>query len=105
MAPSRSRKAASWKKWAIFAGSIFLGWIQIRVYFVRELLVAELLLLLAFGLVGAFCGVCLLLGVVGERGGLLIREGSQAALRACVASTREPLTPERNRAAVSSFSD
>ena len=92
-------KRLGWGKWLILAGGVFLGWLQIRIYFVRELFVAELLLLLAFGLMGLLCGVCLLLGIAGARGGLLIKEGSKAAIR--VASASEPIAPKRNQRAIS----
>lgn len=101
-----SPRRVGWKKWALVASGTLLGWIQLRVYFVRELLVAELLFLLAFGLVGILCGVCLLLGTIGECGGLLIREGTQTLVRN---SSADPFDPrdaqEHNRTAIPTFSD
>lgn len=105
MAPDILRKGAGWKKWAIFVGSLLLAGIQVKIYFLRELLVAELLLLLAFGLMGILCGFCLLLGTLGERGGLLIKEGTQAVFKTCVVGAADTATRKQNQAALSSFFD
>jgi len=83
-----------WKKWVMSAGALFLGLIQLKLYFVRELLVAELLLLIAFGVMGVLCGLCLLLGTFVERGRLLIKERSQAVVRAPIAAGLDPARPE-----------
>jgi hypothetical protein len=105
MAASGPVRGVGWRKWAISASAAFLGLIQLKVYFVRELLVAELLLLIALAVVAALCGFCLLLGTIGERGGLLIREGSQAVLRASSAGRFDSVGPQEQHATIPSFSD
>lgn len=105
MARDTLHKDISWKKWAIFASALLLAGVQVKMYFVQELLVVELLLLLAFGVVGILGALCLLLGVAGERGGLLLLEGSRTVLRARLESATGLLTAGRSEAGIHNFSD
>ena len=53
-------------KWALCLGPVVVAAVQVRVYFLRELLAAELILLAAFVLFMAVSSVCYFLGAVAE---------------------------------------
>lgn len=94
MATHRQGWWSSWKKWTLCTSPALLGLLQVKIYFVRELLVAELMILVAFVLMSVLGGLCFLLGAISERGGLFIKEGVQAA--ASAANTPDQRGHERS---------
>lgn len=95
MEPHPPHRPLARKKWTTCIGFIIsglgVGLIQIKIYFVRELLVAELLLLLAFALCTGFGILCYFLGTVAGHGRLLVRQGE------ALASIRAPVANSPNR--------
>lgn len=64
----------AFKKWAAPIAPIVLALVSAQVYPVREILLAEMLFLVAFVFLLALGGICYLLGVAGELGWKWIEE-------------------------------
>lgn len=78
-----------WRTWAICIILVTLALVPVKVYFVRELLAAELLFLLAFVFLSALGGLCYLLAIAGERSHLFIKQEAGAPTRTWMAGEPE----------------
>ena len=85
-----------------FGGRSVMSTVSLDIYFLRQLIVAELFFAVGFTILLALVGFCFLLGVVGERGWTLMKQEAQkhsahsrAELRA---RSLEPSTANRHSA-------
>ena len=83
-------------KWAAFLGPVVVAVVQVRVYFVRELLAAELILLAAFVLFTALGGLCYFLGAIAEGAHQLAKQVPHAVIKP---ATMKPV-PVRSEARI-----
>lgn len=100
MIPNCAPRGLGSKKWWICSVPIVLAMVQVKFYFVREMLVAELLFLLAFVFLSAVGAVCYLLGAIGERSRLLVKQTAVEVIRMSTPSKADSSPAKHARIAV-----